>query len=202
MGGMGSGKKFYLGAKNTTENYRSIDVRHWQRNGLLAPYQTFWLRWTRDSEVVASISVNTKPGRVILTYRHRKDSEDWSNKNYTVYLDWTLCNFGGKRPWFLCPAPRCSRRVATLYVGCIFACRHCYQLAYQSQRETYDDRAARRANKIREKLDWKPGILNEIGWKPKGMHWSTFEQLTAKHNAFVDVSIKGMAEFLGGSLED
>ena len=75
----------------------------------------------------------------------------------------------------------------------IFACRHCHELAYPSQREVDYDRAARRADRIRDKLEWEPGILNGKGWKPKGMHWSTFERLTAQHDALVQVSLAGIA---------
>ncbi len=65
----------------------------------------------------------------------------------------------------------CEKRVAILYSGSIFAFRHCYQLAYPSQRELTYDRVARKADKIRERLGWKQGILNPRGWKkPKGMH--------------------------------
>jgi len=49
-----------------------------------------------------------------------------------------------------------------------------------------------------------PGILNGNGWKPNGMHWSTFERLTAQHDAFVQVSLAGMAaklNLLGESIE-
>jgi len=42
MGGMGSGRHWYWGAKNSTGNYRSIDVRRWKWNGGLAPHQSFW----------------------------------------------------------------------------------------------------------------------------------------------------------------
>ncbi|MEA3275952.1 MAG: hypothetical protein U9Q81_11800 [Pseudomonadota bacterium] len=205
MGGIGSGKRWYWGAKDTTDDYRSIDVRRWKRDGLLTPHQAFGWQWSRNGEVVASIGVLTEPGRVILTYRHRSGGKEWKDESYPVYLDWTPCNLGGQRPWFRCPARGCGRRVAILYGGGIFACRHCYQLAYTSQRETYDDRSARRADRIREKLGWEPGILNGDGWKPKGMHWNTFERLTAQHDAFVTVSLAGMAARLdswGISLDD
>ena len=109
-----------------------------------------------------------------------------------MWLDWTPCNLGGQRPWFRCPARGCGRRVAILYGGAIFACRHCYRLAYPSQRETADDRAARRADSIRERLGWEPGILNGPGLKPKGMHWRTFKRLKAEHDAFVAESLAGM----------
>jgi len=87
--------------------------------------------------------------------------------------------------------------VAILYSGGIFACRHCYQLAYSSQREPYDDRAARKANRIRDKLGWEPGILNSKGWKPKGRHLDTFERMIAQHDAFVQITLAGMAARLG-----
>lgn len=116
---------------------------------------------------------------------------------YPVTLEWTPCNLGGRRAWFLCPAQGCGRRVVILFGGSIFACRHCHKLAYQCQRETDDDRAARRADRIRERLDWEPGILNGGGGKPKGMHWRTFERLKAEHDAFVSVSLVGMAQRLG-----
>jgi len=205
MGGIGSGRYWYLGAKDTTADYRSIDVRRWRRDGLLDHYQSFGWQWSRDGEVAASINVRTEPDRVILSYRHRSGGEDWKDESYPVYLDWTSCNLGGQRPWFLCPAQGCGRRVAILYGGGIFACRHCYQLGYPSQRETYDDRALRKANRIREKLGWEPGVANGNGWKPKGMHWSTFECLTAQHDAFAGVFLAGMdrrLNLLRESLDD
>ncbi|MGH8579130.1 MAG: hypothetical protein ACREVK_03055 [Gammaproteobacteria bacterium] len=42
----------------------------------------------------------------------------------------------------------------------------------------------------------EPGILNGNGWKPKGMHWRTFERLTAEHDAFVGASLAAMARRL------
>ena len=206
MGGMGSGRYWYYDAKDTTGDYRSIDVRRWHRDGFLTPNQAFRWQWSRDGDVFASILVRTEPGHIILSYRHRSGGEEWKEEKYPVCLDWTDCNFGGDRPWFLCPARGCSRRVAILYGGGIFACRHCHQLAYPSQRETQDDRAARRANKIRERLGWEQGILNPKGWrKPKGMHWATFERLNKEHDAFVSMSLAGMSarlNILHKSLDD
>lgn len=68
-----------------------------------------------------------------------------------------------------------------------------------------DSPATRRADRIREKLGWEPGILNGEGWKPKGMHWNTFERLTAQHDAFVQISLAGLAgklNLLGESVDD
>ena len=193
MGGMGSGRIWYYGAKDTTYDCRHIDVRRWKKDGLLSSQQPFMWQWSRDGEVVASIQVRADTGSVTLTYRHRSGGDDWKDESYPVLLNWTDCHLGGHRPWFLCPARGCSRRVAILYQGGgIFACRHCYELAYPSQRETWDDRASRRADKIRSKLGWEPGILNFDGGKPKGMHWTTFDRLTARHDALVRISLASL----------
>jgi hypothetical protein len=198
MGGIGSGRR-YQGGKDTTSDYCSLDVRRLQRDGLLAPGRFFGWNWYRNDEKAASIQIHTQIDRVVLDYRHRKGEEEWKSQHYPVMLDWTACNLGGRRAWFLCPASGCRRRVALLYIGGsgIFACRHCYQLAYACQRETPDDRSARRADKIRDRLKWKRGILNGKGCKPKGMHWSTYQRLTAQHDAYVDVSLVGIARRLG-----
>lgn len=195
MGGFGSGRGQC--GKDTTSDVRSLDVRRLQRDGLLMPGRSSGWHWTRNGEEVASIQLRTETDRVILNYRSRSNGGEWQSMDYPVYLEWTDCAFGGRRPWFLCPVQGCGRRVAILYSRSIFACRHCHKLAYQCQRETDDDRAARRAGTIRRRLGWEPGILNGEGGKPKGMHWRTFERLKAEHDAFANASLEGIAERLG-----
>lgn len=205
MGGIGSGRRWHYGANDTTSNYRAIDVRRWKRDGLLTPGSTFNWQWTRDGEKVGSIQVRVESRSVNLIYRSRAGRDEWVDQDYSVWLDWTPCKLGGERPWFRCPARGCGQRVAILFGGRIFACRKCYKLAYLSQRETWDDRAARRADRIRDKLGWRRGILNGPGPKPKGMHWRTFERLTAEHDRYVQASLTGIAERLHitrRSLED
>lgn len=199
MGGIGSGRYWHYGAKNTTDDHMPIDIRRWQREGFLAPGTGFICQRMYNGKTTSSIQVRAESDHVILKYCSRTGRiGKWKDTRYTVQLDWTVCNFGGERPWFLCPAKGCGRRVAILYGGAIFACRHCHQLAYPSQREVGYDRAARRANKIREILGWKQGIFNPKGWeKPKGMHWSTFEQLNLEHDALVAESLSGMITQFG-----
>ena len=197
MGGWGSGRG--QRGKDTTSDYRALDVRRLQRDGLLTPGRSFGWNWTRDGETVASIQVRAETDRIILNYRHKSGGSDWQPMDYPVRLDWTNCTLGGRRAWLLCPARGCGRRVALLYIGGagIFACRHCYKLAYQCQRETDDDRAMRRADTIRRRLRWGTGIANPEGGKPKGMHWRTFERLKTEYAAFANASWTGMAERLG-----
>jgi hypothetical protein len=192
VGGPGSGNRWRYGAKSTTDDYRILDVRRWARERMLRPgYWGGW-RWTLDGETVASIQMRAEQDRVILIYRHRSGDAEWKDEHYAVRIVHTQCNLGGERPWFICPALGCGRRVAILYGGGIFACRHCYRLAYPSAREDVCDRATRRADKLRARLGWEPGILNGNGDKPKWMRWRTFQRLLAKPDAFVKRSMQAV----------
>lgn len=200
MGGMGSGRRWDFGAKATTDNFNAIDVRRWARDGLLEPGRAFCWQWTCNGEVTGSIKVRAETGRVVLDYRSRSGGGDWRDKNYPVQLEATPCHLGSWRQWFLCPAKGCGRRVAKLYGGAVFACRHCHQIAYPSQREPSHDRALRKANAIRDRLNWPPGVANGHGPKPKGMHWRTFERLCALHDDLERASLMGFMARYGAHL--
>jgi hypothetical protein len=129
MGRYGSGKA-------TTDYYRSIDVRFLRRHGYLRPGAVFTLGWSLNGDRTGSIQARTTWNSMVLSYQHQPVGSDrWQQKEYAVELVRTPCNYGGQRTWFLCPARGCGRRVGVLYSGSIFACRHCYQLVYASQRE-------------------------------------------------------------------
>jgi hypothetical protein len=196
MGGIGSGRRYQDG-KDTTEDSRPLDIRKIKRSGLLLPGCSFGWQWTINDRPIGDIRIRVQTDHVVLTYRHRPHSgAEWEDVWQPVYLDHTSCHLGGERSWWVCPI--CGRRVAVLYgPGKHYACRHCRQLAYASQREKVDDRAARRADRIRRRLGWHVGILNPKGGKPKGMHWRTFERLETKHDAFANVSMTGMMQRFG-----
>lgn len=193
MGGLGSGRK---GGKACTDDMRQIDVQRLARDGCLKAGMAYGWQWTRHGEVVASINLAVEADRVWFTYRQRERGGQWQDMRYPVALDRTACHWGGQRVWWRCPALGCGRRVAVLYGGSVFACRHCHQLAYRCQRETDDERATRRADTLRARLKWEPGILNGAGCKPKGMHWRTFDRLWAEHDAHVNRALAGMAQRL------
>ncbi len=76
---------------------------------------------------------------VQLKYTH---TDRWTGEtremNYRVPLTTTPCNYGGVRYWFRCPLSKndvhCGRRVGVLYsVSKYFGCRHCADVAYQTQ---------------------------------------------------------------------
>lgn len=197
MGGSGSGNRWRYGTKSTTDDYRSLDVRRWAREGMLRPGCCAVWTWRRGGRVIGSINMRSEEDFVVLSYRRQPAGGEWRNEEYRVRIVRTACNLGGSRPWFLCPAKGCGRRVAILYGGGIFACRHCHHLAYASAREVAGDRAARRADRLRERLDWEPGILNGRGSKRKWMRWRTFWRLSGEHDRLVNQSLRAMRQRFG-----
>lgn len=173
-------------------------MRRLARAGALRAGVSSRWQWTLDGEMVDEMQLVAGPGYVTLSYRLSTPGKPWASYWYPVSIEYTPCPLGGARPWFLCPAEGCGRRVAILYLDRVFACRHCHRLAYASTRETSDDRAARRADRIRGRLGWAPGILNGPGRKPKWMRWRTFVRLASRHEALVGRSMReGMARLEG-----
>lgn len=196
MGGRGSGRRNQIG-RNTTEDSLPLDIRRLKRSGVLVPGTSFSWEWTVNDKPVASIRVQVDAQAVLLAYRYRQRGEiEWQNVEQAIHMDRTACTYGGNRLWWRCPS--CGKRVAVLYSpGKHYACRHCWQLTYACQQEGVDDRAARRADRIRRRLGWPVGIFNLEGGKPKRMRWRTYERLTAEHSDFVRGSLAGMAKRLG-----
>src|SRR5437660_1751844 len=86
MGGPGSGNRWRYGAKPTTDDYRTLDVRRWARDGMLKPGYLGGWQWTRNGETVASIQMRAEQDRVILIYRHCSGSAEWKDEQYPVCI--------------------------------------------------------------------------------------------------------------------
>ena len=174
MGGVGSGNWSRFNKKGTTQECHSVDVRYLHRNGLLKPGNRFSLRWSQADRETGSIGGIVKgtemPERVILTYRHRRGpGGEWEDVREPVPLVWTACNFGGERPWFVCPGAACGQRVAVLYgPGGNFRGRNCNDLTNQSRR---NKKSYRQHNQRRRTESSSEGALTR--WRrsrgrPKG----------------------------------
>ncbi len=148
------------------EHCKRIDIRRWAREGLLRPgVSSSWVWTDRETgEHLASIGFRAAEHSVSLSY----SLNDVPMRQH-VPVDRTTCHYGGERAWFGCP--RCSRRVAVLYLrNSGFACRLCQRVAYASQSGDASDRAWRRQYKLEARLD--------ANWqRPKGMHQRTHERL-------------------------
>ena len=192
MGGWGSGRR--TNSKAVTDDYCRIDVLWMQRQGNLRPNMGGTLTWSQRGEQIASIGYQSSGHSLQLKYKSRSRGEDWQPVDMTVHLSWSDCRFGGVRPYFTCPAIGCGKRVQHLYGGSpYYVCRHCLNLAYQCQKEELLDRAARRAEKLRERLDFPFGILDGAPCiKPKGMHWKTYNRLCMQEAYFCQRALSAM----------
>lgn len=187
MGGCGSGRWQSYGGKRTTESQHRIDIRWLKKQGYLRSGLVGSLSWSSRDEQTGVINFRMEEGRMVLSFRHRTYGEDWQPVEQVILLDWTSCNYGGKRPWFLCP--HCHKRVAVLYgAGKYFLCRHCYDLAYASQHEGKADRLMRKARRIRRRLGASNNLLEPILFKPKYMHQKTFDRLRQEADHYNDLS--------------
>lgn len=191
MGGLGSGKQFLYDRKETVERCEEIDVQYWNREGYLIdlPFpitlSTIRNRWGR-LEIRAILSRNK-----VFIYHWFLNSRRKAGvtiRSYTVPIDRTDCNFGGKRPWFICPGVfngrACKRRVVKLYRrdGC-FLCRHCHDLTYEA-RQSRNRYAVtlRRCQSIRRRLGGSTNLMEPFPKRPKGMHFKTYMKLLQEHN--------------------
>jgi hypothetical protein len=161
VGGLGSGNRYRFGSKDAVEEYCALDVRKLNREGTLVPGYRGSLSWWHGEREVSSIGLLAEHGRVVLKYRHRRRrgglGDEWEDVEQPVYLTWTPCNLGGKRPWFVCPGVvggrYCGRRVAILYsAGPYFLCRHCYDLTYRSRQASDRLGPLHKARRIRQRL--------------------------------------------------
>jgi hypothetical protein len=190
MGGRGSGTWYRWDKKTTTEEVKRIDIRYMKKHGLLSRGSGS-LSWSCGGESSGYIQYTMHGGRMTLNYKFRRNGGEWEPVEQTIWFDETPCNYGNTRKWFRCP--HCNKRVAILYgADKLFLCRHCYRLPYGSQTETHMDRMARKARKIRKRLDidnpiFDPDNLTDwIYYKPKNMHWKTFDRLKAAENQAQD----------------
>jgi hypothetical protein len=164
------------GGQPTTESCAQIDVRLWHRDGRLDPGTVFVARWTCEGEPISSIGVEAEVGYFILSYRYSSVEAGQRFIQQHVPLTWTACQFGGRRPWFVCRS--CRRRAAILYaVSERFACRRCCGLVYTSQQQSPIDRAVTQAQKIRVQLGGSVDLGADFPAKPLGMHWSKYWRL-------------------------
>ena len=194
MGGLGSGWYGDRNGKQTTSGSYSIDIRQLFREGSQLLGQSTTWNWSVNGKPVASVGVLLTDGDVCITYRHKSHTDYWSDVANTVDLEWTDCHYGGQRPWFQCPNRCCGKRIAILYIGDTIGCRQCQGLVYESQRENNCSRSSRAADKLRDRLGWKRGFLHGEGYRPKGMHKTTFKRLALSHQQVTQKTLNVIAE--------
>lgn len=130
--------------KQEADGLKKIPISWLNKQGFLKSYASGVITWTQGwsgvkSRIGIAMSINNEGGYMNLNYaqidRFNDENKDF---DYTVHLTTTLCHFGNKRYWFLCPLEKdgqsCGRRVVVLYKGGdYFGCRDCYNLTYASR---------------------------------------------------------------------
>ena len=155
MGGSGSGNYGpRYGRKTTVEECLSLDSSTMQRAGSFNHGGSAG-RWTWTYRSGNSFPIDYRaeighpgPSFVRLTYWWRWGESPLQHVDYSVRLSATALPWSGVRWRFICPlvcnGTTCYRRVGKLYLppaGGYFGCRHCYQLTYQSCRDSHKDDA-------------------------------------------------------------
>lgn len=103
--------------------------------------------------------------------------------DYLVQIVRTRCNYGGTRPWFLCPT--CGDRRAVLYARLAserFGCRRCLKLLYLAECEDAFGRAILKLRRVERRIcESTAGTVGTapLANKPRGQHWRTFDRRIA-----------------------
>lgn len=190
MGGPNSGKSWSKPSKAVLDDYRSLDVRHFNRVGAFSHRRSGTVSWTRGGKDCGYAFYVANHDFLTLKYDYSLTGDEPQSLKMDIPITWTPCHLGGFRPWFVCPG--CRRRVALLYESRTFHCRRCLNLTYRSQKESSVERAIRRAEKVREALGWRVGILHPDGGRPKGMHRRTFQALKQRQQHLHQQALYGL----------
>jgi len=153
-------------ARQCLDDQLPVDVRALARIGALAAGQLTEWRWPAGQEPCAGVALGCE------SHLELRLGDQPQCRLVMLRIVCTPCTFGGVRQWFLCP--QCGGRCAVLYAAAGFRCRRCLALPYRSQRQRQRGRALLRANKIRGRMGWPPGLFAPDGQRPKGMHERTF----------------------------
>ncbi|MBA7519383.1 hypothetical protein ES705_11461 [subsurface metagenome] len=133
--------RYYYSKKDTVNSYKSISIKFLKQHKQLVGYCSAGISWTRGGEKTGSVSYYVdimNPGDEHIRFKYTttiRATGEKIDQDYKVRLGPTKCNYGGQRWWFICK--NCQRRVGVLYLGDSgFACRHCYNLTYESRNES------------------------------------------------------------------
>lgn len=129
--------------KEEADYLKNVSVYFLKKHEYLRGWMSGTMTWSRNGEQTGAVSIQScideqdQYIRFNYTQTDRSTGEK-TDLDYKIPLVKTPCHFGGFRYWFQCPwyanGVYCGRRVGVLYLGGkYFACRHCYNLTYNSR---------------------------------------------------------------------
>jgi len=176
MGGIGSNRWKLKEKRKYIDQSCNIDINVMNKQNALFLGAKYSINWGEKDHIINSIAITVRDKYLEVMYQQKGGQRDGALCETRIDLTFSLCNYGGRRPWFLCPY--CDGRVTKLYhLEPGFICRKCSKLPYQSQSETRFDRARYKAGKIRGILGVEDDIFSPVLTPPKGMCWKTFDRL-------------------------
>ncbi len=110
------------------------------------------------------------------------------NRSYRIPIKQVSCNYGGFRYYFQCPL--CHEQMRFLYHAersCLFLCRICLNLSYESQQLRPTRRFIYMANNITQMISEQGGNVS-LGQKPPHMHRATYKALCEKVHVYTKKS--------------
>ncbi len=141
--------------KKTTREALAVEIGYILKNSHSYIQKTgvayLQMVWTdRRGNQVGAASIVAQTGKCTFIYQFTPKRGQPRDMKVVAPINWTDCNYGGRRPWFACPI--CGNRCRILYGGGgrhdEFACRTCQNLSYISQQRGHSvldwGRAARR----------------------------------------------------------
>ncbi|MGI0059306.1 MAG: hypothetical protein ACREBJ_06015, partial [Nitrosotalea sp.] len=137
--------RYYYSKKEEADSLKKIQTWFLKKHGYFdRGFHSGMITWTSSwSENKSNISIQSsifdEEQYIKLNYTQTdRDTGEKKDFDYKIPLTTTPCYFGGKRYWLICPVSKCGvycgKRVGVLYkLGDYFACRHCYDLSYESR---------------------------------------------------------------------
>ena len=133
-------------SKLLKENCWTISIYQLKKWNILWGFKSGIITWTdmwdNKSRISYTLNLFEEKKYIELAYKTRdyRNGEDWVKIKQRYPIVTSPCNYGYYRYWFKCSVFKnrvyCGRRVAKLYLGGgnkYFACRHCYELSYNSR---------------------------------------------------------------------
>ena len=173
--------------KQTTCETRCLDIRDLKRERVLSATYPMRISWSERGKTTVSVNLQCHENQHLRLCQVEVSNGESGISEQRIPIAWTPCNYGNQRPWFCCPAATCGKRAAILYLDAeseLFLCRHCCNLAYETQRETEQERLYRKRTKYARKLGRLRTSPHIPHFKPRYMHQKTWDRLTYLCNAY------------------
>lgn len=122
----------------TVEAQKRITTKYLREHNYLTGHTSGYISWNWGGTETGSCNIETdvSPGKeyIRFIYTGTDSNGDKKDYDYKAGLTFIKCNYGGRRWFFVCPY--CKKNAGVLHLGGSgFACRHCYNLTYNSCNE-------------------------------------------------------------------